>query len=50
MKTLTKAQMINEILQLCVVNNVYTSGELFFSLAFMSDEQLKKVCTELGVK
>jgi hypothetical protein len=46
----SKAQMITDILQACVASGCYTSGELFFGLVAMNDEDLRKMCSELYIK
>lgn len=45
-----KNQMIDEILIQCRANNVPTTGDLFFSLAFRSESELKVICQELHIK
>ena len=45
-----KNRMIQEILLQCRANNTPTTGDLFFSLAFRTDSELKKICSELGIK
>ena len=47
---LTKDQMITEILICAKANEVYISGELFFRLAFMAEDNLRKICRELHIK
>jgi len=42
--------MIDEILLVCKANNVYTSGELFFSLVFRTESELMTICKELHIK
>lgn len=49
-REMDKSAMINEILQACKANGVYTSGDLFFSLAFRSESELKRICQELHIK
>lgn len=46
---LNKSQMIDEILIQCKANNVPTTGDLFFGLAFRTESELKKMCTELNI-
>lgn len=46
---MTKNQMIQEVLINCQANNVRTTGDLFFSLAFRTESELKKICSELGI-
>lgn len=45
-----KKKIINLILQCCVANNIYTDGDLVFSLAFMSLEDLKDMANELNIE
>ena len=47
---MNKEQMINEILIQCKANNVPTTGDLFFSLAFRTESELKTICSELNIK
>lgn len=46
----TKEQMIKDILQVCKINNVPTTGDLFLALAFRSEAELSKICSELYIK
>lgn len=46
---MNKEAMINEILMVCKANNVPTTGDLFFSLAFRTESELKRICKELNV-
>lgn len=41
--------MIQEILQTCKANNVPTTGELFFGLAFRTENELKSICSQLHI-
>ena len=45
----TKSTLIQKILLCCKANNVYISGDLFFSLAFRTVEELKKIAHELHI-
>ena len=47
---MSKQAMIDEILIQCKANNVPTTGDLFFSLAFRTEQELKKICQTLGIK
>jgi hypothetical protein len=44
-----KATLINEILQNCKANNVPTTGDLFFGLAFRTIDELKAIAKELQI-
>lgn len=46
---MNKNEMIEKIIRNCKANNVYVSGDMFFSLAFMSEESLRKMCAELKI-
>lgn len=46
---MTKEIMIQEILIQCKVNNTPTTGDLFFSLAFRTEPELIKICSELNI-
>lgn len=46
---MTREAMIGRILQTCAANNVYTDGDLFFSLAFRTESQLRALCRELHI-
>jgi hypothetical protein len=48
-KKFTKETLINEILQQCKANDVPTTGDLFFSLAFLTESQLVDVCSKLNI-
>jgi len=45
-----KQKLINEILTKCRANMVYISGDLFFSLAFATIDELKNIARELYIK
>jgi len=45
-----KSSLIQEILQVCVANGIRADGNLFFSLAFMSESNLKKICRDLHIE
>jgi hypothetical protein len=47
---MTREQMINAILQAAKTSGIYLSGDLFFSLAFKSKNQLIKICNQLYIK
>lgn len=57
---ITKERMINEVLMAVNANAERTKntffatkksdGDLFFSLAFMDDRDLLKLCVEIGIK
>ncbi len=42
--------LINEILQTCKANDVPTTGDLFFSLAFRTEAELKDIAQDLHIK
>lgn len=43
-------RMINEIIYNCEINNVKNMGNVFFSLAFRSENELKKICNDMNIK
>ena len=47
---MTKNQMIQEILICCKANNVPTTGDLFFSLAFRTESELRSICQQLHIR
>ncbi len=47
---LSKEAMIHEIINNCKANDVYVSGDMFFSLAFKSESELHTICNELNIK
>jgi len=54
-KKLTKAEMIKEIIELCKsssrIHNLFFDGaDVFFTLAFRTDSELKKLCKQLNIK
>ena len=46
---MTKDEMIAEILLCVKANNLPTTGELFFTLAFRTESELKNICRELHI-
>jgi len=44
-----KSKLINEILQVCKVNDVPTTGDLFFSLAFRTEGELRGMASDLNI-
>lgn len=49
MKDDNKKILINRILQTISAGGGYISGELFFTLAFRTEKELKKICRELNI-
>lgn len=49
-KKTDKERMITDILQACAAGGCFISGELFFSLAFRTDSELRAICRELCIK
>lgn len=47
---MSKENLIKEILMCCKASNTYTGGDLFFSLAFKSEKELKQICQTLYIK
>ena len=47
---MTKGQMIQEIFICMKANQLYISGDLFLTLAFRTEDELKNICRELGIK
>jgi hypothetical protein len=45
-----KAVLIKEILMVAKANNVPTTGDLFFSLAFRTEKELIAIAKELRIK
>lgn len=46
----TKAKLINEILQVCKASDKCpTTGDLFFSLAFRTETELRNMAHELNI-
>lgn len=46
---MSKEVMIQEIIQKCKAGGAYISGEFFFTLAFCSESELKKICADLNI-
>lgn len=46
---MNKKEMIEAILLNVKANGAPITGELFFSLAFRSESELKKICSELCI-
>lgn len=46
---MSKSSMVTAIIQTAKANNVHTGGDLFFSLAFRTEAELKKICSELHI-
>lgn len=44
-----KKNLITAILQCMAANGKYISGELFFTLAFRTESELKAICRELHI-
>jgi hypothetical protein len=44
-----KKNLITAILQCMAANGLYISGELFFTLAFRTEAELKQICRELHI-
>lgn len=49
-KPLDKAEMINEIIFQCQINNVYNIGMIWLSLIFLDEPELRKICQHLHIK
>lgn len=47
---MTNEQMIKEILLMAKLSGAYIGGELVFSLAFRTTQELKAICSELKIK
>ena len=46
---MNKEEMIAEILLVCKANSVPNSGDIFLSLAFRTESELKSICHELHI-
>lgn len=46
---MSNEEMIKEILTQGKASGVYTSGDMFFCLAFRTTSELKQICQELGI-
>jgi hypothetical protein len=44
-----KKKLITAILQCIAANELYISGDLFFTLAFRTESELKAICRELHI-
>ncbi len=44
-----KKKLIQEILLQAKANDLYISGDLFFSLAFRTEKELIKICRKIGI-
>ena len=44
-----KSKLINEILQVCKANDVPTTGDLFFGLAFRTEAELREMVAEMNI-
>lgn len=44
-----KKTMIEEIMLVCKANNVHNAGDIFFTLAFKNEGELKKICLDLHI-
>ena len=47
---MTKPQMINEIIGMAQISGTGNIGDIFFSLAFITEKELIKICNDLGIK
>lgn len=48
-KPKSREAMVQEILITLKANSVYVDGDLYFSLVFRTDEQLRGMCRELHI-
>lgn len=46
---MNKNEMIEKIIRNCKANNVRTTGDLFFALAFRTESELRQICSELRI-
>lgn len=44
-----KNTMVSEILQAAKAGGAYLGGDLFFGLAFRSEQELRAICAELNI-
>jgi hypothetical protein len=47
---LSKEEMIREITSLCIANGCKVDGDMFFALAFRTEDELRDICREMNIK
>lgn len=46
---MNKDEMIEKILRNCKANRLYVSGDLFLTLAFSTESELRQICRDLRI-